>query len=278
MRLLAILTLLLPYLANANISQLAQSCQKQLQTSQQKLPQLTQCQHLLKQANSNNSEPLFIYGHLLVTSQHQHNNSYRKKRGLFYWVLAADQNNISAIKYLSEFVKQQMIDGKIPIKYAHYLSYLEQDWQLKGKDPQHHYAQYQQWLNLVEQSQSQPHKLANKILVDIATAFENGYFLGQSNHNALKLYQIAAARNDTKALYKAGELTYNTDQTTALKYLQQAAKQQSGDAMLKLGDHFACKGDKQQGENWYKQAIQTGNQYAEEELETLQNTGKPTQC
>lgn len=278
MRLLAIFIFLLPFLVSANSKQLANQCQKQLQTSEQKLSQLNACQDLLKQANDNNSEPLFIFGHLLVTTQHKHNNSYRKKRGLFYWVLAADQNNISAIKSLSEFVKHKMIDGKMPIKYGHYLSYLEQDWKLNGENPQHHYIHYQQWLDLVEQSQSEPQKLANKILVDIATAFENGYFLGQSNKNALKLYKIAAERNDTKALYKAGELTYHSDQTKALEYLHQAAKQQSGDAMLKLGDHFACNGNKQQGEQWYKQAIEAGNEYAEEELESLQSTGKPSQC
>ena len=255
--------------------QLIAQCQQQLEQSDKKLHQLASCESLIA---SENAENLFIFGHLLRNTAHKHNQSFRKKRGLFYWVLAADQNNISAIKGLSNFVKSKMVDNKIPIKYGHYLSYLEADWALNQQDPKHHYAIYQQWLDTVEQSIQNPQQQSTKTLIDIATALENGYYLGRNPKNALKLYRIAAERNDKTALYKAGELLLEKDQRTALMYLYKAAEFRSGDAMLKLGDFFGCSNNKDQAEKWYRQAIQVGNEYAEEELESLKNSGKPSQC
>lgn len=261
--------------SHANNQQIINGCQQELIQSDKKLHQLTNCDLLIK---SDDAENLFIIGHLLVNGEHKHNKSWRKKRGLFYWVLAADQNNLSAIKALSAFVKSKMVDGKMPIKYGHYLSYVEADWKLNKKDPKHHYAIYQQWLNIVEQSLQNPQKLPTNALLDIATAFENGYYLGKNAKTALKLYQIAAKRNSPQGLYKTGELLFDDEQGLALNYLYKAAELKSSDAMLKLGDFYGCSGNKQQAEKWYKQAIKAGNEYAEDELESLQSDGKPSQC
>ncbi|MCJ8270755.1 MAG: hypothetical protein MJK04_15295, partial [Psychrosphaera sp.] len=87
------------------------------------------------------------------------NNGSVKKRhqkGLFYFVNAADSNNANAIAALSDYVKSKMEGGKIPLRYSHYLSYVEMDWQQKGKSQQHHYAAYETWLAKVEQSQLEP--------------------------------------------------------------------------------------------------------------------------
>lgn len=266
---------LTPNHSHANNQQITSKCQQELTTSDKKLHQLTNCDLLIK---SDKAENLFIIGHLLTNTKHKHNKSWRQKRGLFYWVLAADQNNLSAIKALSEFVKSKMVDGKMPIKYGHYLSYVEADWALNQKDPKHHYAIYQQWLNIVEQSLQNPQQLPTNALLDIATAFENGYYLGKNPKTALKLYQIAAKRNSPQGLYKTGELLFDDEQGLALNYLYKAAELKSSDAMLKLGDFYGCTGNKQQAEKWYKQAIKAGNEYAEDELESLQSDGKPSQC
>ncbi len=202
----------------------------------------------------------------------------RHKKGLFYFVNAADGDNKNAIAALSEYVKSKMEGGKIPLRYSHYLSYVQMDWQQQGKKTNHHYGAYETWLAQVEQSQLEPEKLSRTTLAEMAKDYENGYFLYKNAEMAVKLYQMAADRGDAFAQYKAGDLLYSSKPAEAVNYLHQAAANQSGDAMLRLGDHFGCQGKKKQALHWYDQALAKGNDYAADEKATLLKTGKPSQC
>ena len=42
------------------------------------------------------------------------------------WLVQGDD---TGDKPLSEFVKGKMVDGKIPLRFSHYVSYLEKHWQ-----------------------------------------------------------------------------------------------------------------------------------------------------
>jgi TPR repeat protein len=202
----------------------------------------------------------------------------RHKKGLFYFVNAADSGNKKAITALSDYVNSKMEDGKIPLRFSHYLSYVEMDWQQQGKKTTHHYAAYETWLAQVEQSQLEPEKLGRTTLFEMAKDYENGYFLYKNPDMALKLYQMAADRGDTLAQYKAGDLLYPSKPAEAVSYLHQAAANQSADAMLRLGDHFGCQGKKKQALHWYDQALAKGSDYAADEKTALLKTGKPSQC
>lgn len=202
----------------------------------------------------------------------------RYKKGLFYFVMAADDNHPKAIVALSEYVKSKMEEGKIPIRYSHYLTYVQMDWALKGKSDNHHYAQYERWLAQVEQTRLYPQRVAVKTVVAMAQDYENGYFLGLAPDDALKLYQVAAKRGDALGQFKAGDLLYETNQALALTYLQQSAANQSADAMLRLGDHFGCLGNKEQALKWYEKALSKGNEFAADEKASVLETGKPSQC
>lgn len=259
-------------------STLVTGCRQQLTQNKQKLHQLNQCQQLVNLGSEGNTQPWFIYGQLLIDTPHLHRQSYREKRGLFYWILAAEQQHKRAIQGISHYVQHRMVDNKIPLKYSHLLPYLAADWQLANQDPQHHYARYQAWFAQVKVSQRHPEQLSNTQLIDIATAVENGYFLGKNISLALRLYELAAQRGDGFAMYKSGHLLYDKDLKTALSYLYRAAALQSNQAMLKLGDHFACNQQPQQAEHWYQQAMQANNEYAAEELHLLKTTGLPSQC
>lgn len=170
--------------------------------NQSQLSALRLAEQQLRQATQKgDSEAMYQLGKLLIYSRqvdsvNQGKRARRQKQGLFQWVLAADENNRKAIAALSDFVQQKMVDGKIPLRFSHYLSYVEQDWALTGKREQHHYAAYERWLALVERARLSPKQLEVKHIVAMAQDYENGYFLGADNDKAIKLYQIAAEKGD----------------------------------------------------------------------------------
>lgn len=275
-RSLTVLCLLFPValLASSLMTQHQSTCRQSLDTKTTDIRELAGCKALLQAAAKGNVEGYYRFGQLLILD----NNKSRIKRGLFYWVLAADEHHTPSINAISQYVKRKMVDGKIPLRFSHYVSYLEMDWKLKGSKKDHHYATYQVWLDQVEQAQLAPQKLAPNTLAAMATDFENGYFVGANPNLANKLFEMAANKGSALAQYKMGEMLYAKNQSKAIKYLQQAAKNNSSDAMLKLGEHFGCQGQKSTATQWFKRASQLENEYAEDEINALNENGKPTIC
>jgi TPR repeat protein len=261
-----------------DLSTLTDKCQQSLTTSDLHISKQPACNTLLDLANEGNAQAYFQLGNLMVHTKHAVDGKKRIKRGLFYLVMAADEKDQNAIAVLSNYVKTKMVNGKIPLRFSHYQTYVEQDWALNGKSDKHHHAAYEQWLNQVEQAHMDPKQLDAETLASIATDYENGYFLGGDLGKAEKLYKLAADKGSALGQFKTGEILYAKTPTQALAYLRKAAKNQSGDAMLKLGDHYGCKGDKAKAMQWYEQAIKQGNEYAADEKTALLQTGKPTQC
>jgi TPR repeat protein len=267
--------LTIPAAAN-NLASTVNECGQSIASSDKSLMSLPACKAIIDTAEKGVSEAYFQLGKLIVNSNKPSNR--RLKKGLFYLVLAADDGHKQAASILSQYVKSKMIGGKIPLRHSHYVSYVEMDWQAQGKSDQHHYAAYERWLEQVEQARIAPQKMSAQTLVEMATDYENGYFLGGDLNKALKLYKIAAKKGHSTAQFKAGEMLFDSNKTQAIAYLQQAARNQSSDAMLKLGDHFGCQGNKQKALLWYEKAIKQGNEYAVDEKAALVKTGKPTQC
>lgn len=253
-------------------------CQQSLQSEDKSVNNLPGCKQLIKASTRDNPFADYQLGMALITSQHISNKQKRLRRGLYALITAADAGHRKAIHALSEFVKDKMQNGKLPIRWAHLIEYAEKDWQQLQQPQSHHYIDYQNWLAQVEQSQEDPKQLTANQLTNIAIDYQNGYFLGNQLQTAIKLFKLAAKKGNVVAQYKLGESLYPTDKTQALEYLMQAANNQSSDAMLMLGDHYGCQGNKEQALTWYQKAIALGNEYAEDERQTLIDTGKPTQC
>lgn len=261
-------------MAGSQLKTLADTCRQGLSQSAKAISAISACQLLLQHGQKGQAEAYFQLGQLLAADK----SKSRVRKGLYYLVLAAEENHTGAIGFISQYVKDKMVDGKIPLRFSHYETYLKMDWTLTGNKDTHHYAQYQQWLTTVELAFEAPETLDDKTLTALAADYENGYFLGKNLDKAQQLYQLAAQKGNAEGQLKAGELIYLKDKQKALSYLTLAAKNQSSDAMLLLGDHYGCLGEKDKALKWYENAVKLGNEYAEEEKESILKTGRPSQC
>lgn len=251
-----------------------QACRLALNNDPNALSSNEACQALVGQGEKGDAAAYQQLGALLLAQK----QTSVGKRGLYYLSLAADNGNVDALDAIYQYLSERMSQGKVPLKWAYLLSYLEQHWQQQGKPQEHLFNEYQQWLALLEKSHSDPQHLPAKTIEALAIDFENGYFVGKNMKKASQLYQLAADQGRPFAQFKTAQLLYPHSPKKALPLLEQAANNHSADAMMMLGDHFGCHGQKSLAQTWYQRAAAAGHDYAQEELEALQQTGKPSQC